>query len=220
MKDYLEINKNAYNALAQEFYNKDNIRNPGSKTISDYFTGHLKKRFHYPIILELGPGTGHIAKFLSNSGCEVDAIEFSEKMAEICKKNSPNANVIFGDFLDYNFGNKKYSGILAVAFIHLFSSEDVKLVMKKINNLLDKKGLAFISTTLNDKVEEGYFVKENFCQKVERFRKKYTPSEIEKLIYNTNFNILDFNINEDSEIQDKKWMNYLIEKKKNITKHL
>jgi SAM-dependent methyltransferase len=214
MKDYLEINKQAYNALAGDFYNKDNIRNPGSKSISDYFTGHLKERFQSLSILELGPGTGHIAKFLCNSGCHVDAIEFSEKMIEICRKNSPCTNVFFGDFLNYNFGERKYSGIMAVAFVHLFNSEDVNLVMKKIHNLLDERGLAFISTTLNNRVEEGYFVKENFSREIKRFRRKYTPLEIESLIKRSNFNIIDSNINEDTEIQEKKWMNYLIEKVK------
>jgi SAM-dependent methyltransferase len=214
MKDYLEVNKKAYNLLAQEFYNKNNVRNPGSKIISDYFVGHLKERFHNPFVLELGPGTGHIAKFLYGSGCNVDAIEFSEKMADICKENSPKTNVMLGDFLNYNFENRKYSGILAVAFIHLFDSEDVKLVMNKINDLLDEKGLVFISTTMHNKVEEGYFVKENFSGEVRRFRRKYTPSEMEKLINNSNFNIIDSNICEDIEIQEKRWMNYLIEKVK------
>jgi len=214
MKDYLQINKKAYNTLAQEFYDKDDVRDPPSKAISNYFVGHLKKRFHNPFILELGPGTGHIAKFMTNSGCNVDAIEFSDKMAEICRKNSPKTNLIFGDFLDYDFQDKKYSGILAVAFIHLFNSEDVKLVMKKVHGLLDKRGLALISTTLNDKVEEGYFVKENFSGEVKRFRRRYTPSEIENLINDTNFDIVESNISEDSESREKKWMNYLIEKVK------
>ena len=214
MKDYLKKNKQAYNSLAQEFYNKDEIRNPGSKVISDYFVNYLKQRFDNPSILELGPGTGHIAKFITNSGCHVDAIEFSERMAEICKINSPKTSVILGDFWDYDFKDKKYSGILAVAFIHLFNSNDVKFVMKKIYTLLDDDGLALLSTTLHKRVEEGYFAKENFSGEVKRFRKRYTHSEIEKLISFSGFKIVDSKIHKDSEVRDKIWMNYLIEKVK------
>ena len=101
---------------------------------------------------------------------------------------------------------------MAVAFIHLFNSEDVLVVMNKIRNLLDDNGLAHITTTIHDKVEEGYSVKTNFSSRIKRFRKKYTCEEMEKLIKNSNFKIIDFKILEDDEVSGKMWINYLLEK--------
>lgn len=212
---YLEINRKTYDETAKEFGKKIPVRKNSVTKIVKRFFPFLKKKGGSLDILDIGLGNGQIARKFHDLGCRVTGIEFSEPMAEIAKKTAPDINIICDDFLNHNFGNKKFSGILAVAFIHLFPEKDCKMVLKKIHHLLEKGGHAFISTTKSNKSEEGFFGKENFQNQPLRFRKRFTKKELWNMLEKADFEILEYNEDKDKEVSDKIWMNFIIKLKNN-----
>jgi len=147
---------------------------------------------------------------LCDKGYIVTCIEFSESMARIANETSPKMNLIIGDFLKHDFGNKKYSGILAVAFIHWFTENDCEFVLNKIYSLLNSDGYALISTTKHNISEEWLISKENFKNINLRFRKRFTKDELTTLLYKTGFSIIEYYENRDSENDNKVWMNFIL----------
>lgn len=156
-RDYISINKKAYDDLAEEFERKIQVRKTNQKNIVNKFNKFiLKHRLPNKSLLEIGPAAGYTTKLLCDSGYRVTAIELSPKLSEICKRIAPESEIINDDFLNHDFGDKKYSGVLVIAFIHLFPKSDTEKVLKKINSLLISDGIVYISTTLHKLAKEGF----------------------------------------------------------------
>ena len=134
--DYLKINKKVYEQTAQEFFEKIPLRIGPSKRIVEDFDYWAKKCVKGKKVLELGPGSGYISKLLIEKGYDVTAIEFSSSMAKIAKKTAPNLKIIVDEFLQHDFKSRKYSGIIAIAFVHLFPKKDLDRIIEKSYNLL------------------------------------------------------------------------------------
>ena len=209
--EYLDINKNAYDLLATEFESKIKIRKNNQTRIVNRFIGFLEE--YSPLaknILELGPAAGYTTKLISEKGYQTDAIEISKKLTEICKRIAPLANVYNNEFLSHNFKNKKYSGILAVAFIHLFPKTQTHKVLAKIHSLLSEKGIAYISTTVHSKPTEGYERKRNFDKENIRFRRRFSRNDLEEELIKAGFFIINIETTIDTEEKNKEWMNYVV----------
>lgn len=210
MSKHTEYNKQIYDSLALEFKGKLKLRKKNDKTIVRKFAGFLKERRKLTI-LDIGPGNGQMARFMTQKGFVVEAIEMSGKMAEVAKETAPKAKIIVGDFTSHNFKNKKYDGILAIAFIHLFAKRDVLSVLKKIHSILKPEGILYINTTRHRRSEEGFFAKNNFKNKLKRFRHRFTKSELWRLLDEADFEILHYDENTDKdEVKSKVWMNFVV----------
>lgn len=164
-------------------------------------------------VLEIGPAAGYTTKLLCDRGYKVTAIEISSKLSDICKRIAPESEVVTDNFLTHDFGSNKYSGILAIAFIHLFPKIDTNQVLRKINSLIVPDGIVYISTTLSDYSGEGFERKVNFEKENIRFRRRFTQEELEQEIKDAGFSIIDQEIINDTEENGKKWLDYIIQKK-------
>lgn len=211
--NYIKQNREVYDELAEEFEDKIVVREENNNHIASSFTKHLSKNFgdkKYKI-LELGPGAGYLCKILSERGNDVKAIEFSEKMAGICKKIAPKAHVIVDEFISHDFMGEKFDGILAVAFIHLFPKAEADNVLNKIKDLLNSHGILYIGTTIHNESSEGLYPKINFTKKLTRFRRKFTRDEFENMLKTSGLNIVEKNDYVDNEEVGKTWMDYVVE---------
>lgn len=209
--DYIAINLEAYDALAGEFNEKINTRKIQQGHIVKKFSKFLKiNGLVETNILELGPAAGYTTKLLSESGYIVDALEFSSELSQFCKRNAPLANVINDEFLTYDFKEKKYMGILAVAFIHLFPKNITKQVLSKIHSLLDINGIAYISTTLHTMSNQGFETKSNFNKQNIRFRRRFTEVELKTELAEAGFKIIKKEIVDDIEVDNKKWIDFIV----------
>lgn len=206
---YLKLNKMAYEELAPEFESKIKIRLINTRKALTFFLENFNKNAGVEI-LELGPGSGLFSKLLTEKNFSVTALEFSPKMAEICKKISPRAEIIVDEFLRHNFRKRKFSGIIALAFVHLFPKKISGKVLLKIRKLLKKKGVALVSTTIHNKSEEGCYVKKNFTKKIERFRRRFTREELEREFLKSGFKIIAQRDVADREEKGKVWMDYIV----------
>ena len=207
--DYLALNQKIYDQIAEEFKQKITVRKSGDKKIVNKLS-HYLKNISGAKILDTGPGNGQMAKMLCDKGFKVVGIEFSKPMAKIAKNTAPKMKLIVDNFITHDFGIEKFSGILSIAFIHLFTKVDCQFVLNKIYSLLNNDGFALISTTKHAASEEGLSRKENFKNKPLRFRKKLTKDELNAMLENAKFNIIEYYENRDTENNDKTWMNFVV----------
>lgn len=191
MKEYIKHNLNAYNELSDQYRLKIWDYIDKDKITSSIFREYLKYNFKVIKVLELGPGSWLTLSNFESEWFKTTAIDFSKKMIEVAKKVTLKTNYLLGDFLTYDFEQLKFNGIYAQAFIHLFPEEDVKVVFKKIFNLLESNWIAHISTTVHDISDEGYFEKEDYTGEMKRFRRKWTEDELLNEIKDTWFVIHD-----------------------------
>jgi SAM-dependent methyltransferase len=210
-KNYLTINKDAYDALAEEFRDKVEIRKENSERIFAEFEKYLAEYRTGTKILELGPAAGYDTKLFSEHGYDVTALEISPKLARFCKITAPQARVIVGEFMEYEF-NETFDGILAIAFIHLFPKTDTHQVLEKMHSLLKLGGLAYISTTLHEHSTEGFISKKNFNHSVLRFRRQFTEQELVDELNQAGFTILGKETTHDKEEANKVWIDFIVKK--------
>ena len=171
-KEYIKINKNAYEILANE-YNTRNYEIGYDFWNNIYDDLNLKNKNNVEV-LEIGPGNGRNVKIFKqyNSNFKITVIK-----------------IINSDILEYNFTNKQFDIIQMVAVIHLFPIEDAKVVLNNIRVALKENGYLIIGTTINENDVEGYYEKEDYNIKVKRFRHKYTKESYEKLLSECGFKI-------------------------------
>src|SRR6266404_9735324 len=136
MNNYISLNSDAYQKSAKEFEQKISLRKVTDEKLAPKLAKYFEGKFNPAKMLELGPGSGYIAKLFSDRGHQVDAIEFSLNMSEVVKRTAPKVSVIVDEFLEHDFKTNSYDVILGIAFIHLFPSEDAQKVINKINKLL------------------------------------------------------------------------------------
>ncbi|MFH1376331.1 MAG: methyltransferase domain-containing protein [Candidatus Woesearchaeota archaeon] len=201
-----------YDSVAKEYNerNKNNILYQTKVLLP--FKKILAKRFKKPEVLDIGCGVGLDLHILNNFGFKTYGIDCSKEMIKFAKKNVPEAKLEVIDFLKKEF-DRKYDGIILDAFIHLFPKDETKIILNKLKSLLMPNGCIFVCTTINEKSEEGYFIKEDYKNVTKRFRRRFVKDEFIEMFNENGFDVIEFY--EDYNIKyQKKWMNLIIEKKK------
>ncbi len=188
-KKYIEINKKAYEILANE-YNTRNYKISYDFWNNIYDDLNLKNKKDIEV-LEIGPGHGRNIKIFKqyNNKFKITVLEIAENMCNIIRKDNPDIQIINDNILDYNFENKQFDIIQMIAVIHLFPIEDAKKVLKNVRKSLKENGYLIIGTTINKNDMEGYYQKEDYNIKVKRFRHKYTKESYERLLNECGFEI-------------------------------
>lgn len=209
MKNYLMINKEAYEQAAEEYGRRVEEYEISDKMIMKPFIDYLKSKFKRAKILELGPGSGLSLKILSEKGCKTTAIEISKNMIEVAKRTSPETEFINDEFLSHDFGKSKYDGIFARAFIHLFPKTEAVKVISKMKCLLNREGIIHLATTIHKTSGEGIMEKSDYPGKPKRFRKTWTEEELLDTIKNLGLKVV---IKEPylEKKRNKLWINLLV----------
>jgi ubiquinone/menaquinone biosynthesis C-methylase UbiE len=110
-------------------------------------------------ILDMGIGTGELAKRFLNYNCEVWGFDFSERMLELAGKKIPSAHLIKGDI-----GSKwpeelspKFDRVVSAYTLHHFNlDEKLQIIRRILNELLLPKGILVIGdVSFSDFTELG-----------------------------------------------------------------
>lgn len=168
VKDYLEINKRAYNLLADEYHSRRYTRAYVLDATMSVFVSNLRSRFgnREVRVLDIGCGVGKSAYFLSRSGFRVTGIDYAEKAIEFARERVKNSVFINCEFMQWDT-KEKFHGIVAGAFLHLFPKRTLPKVFAKFDRLLLGGGVLYINFSLE---KEGLIVKEDFSNKISRYR--------------------------------------------------
>lgn len=161
-------------------------------------------------VLDIGCAVGYTTEILSQNGKLSEGIDISPLMIEHAKKRNSDAKLVVGDFLDYEYENNSFDGILMYAFIHLFPKDVAMECIEKVTRILKPGGYIFIGTTKSDKPSEGFEKKADYSSSPNRFRKRWTQQELEELFNDNNLKIVHYENNTDEF--GKVWMDYVVQK--------
>ena len=138
------INQEFYNAYA-DCFDKIPFEEILTKLVLKYVTQSNCQ------ILEIGSGAGALALWMTSLGHNITCIEPAEKPAEIARKKGLKVHTI--KLQDFQV-EQKFDYVLAISSLIHIPREEIPLQMRKISELLEKEGLAFVSFI--EGVGEGY----------------------------------------------------------------
>lgn len=139
-------------------------------------------------VLDLGCGIGlPFDKFLVDKNIKVTGIDISQKHIELSKKNVPQAKFIKGDFSAFDFGSKKFNGIISFYAIFHIPREEHRNLFIKMNRLLVENGIILV--TLGTSGSE-YGEEQNWCGAPMAWS-TYDPQTYKQMLDESRFKILE-----------------------------
>lgn len=136
-----------YNDQAKSFF--DNTFKVDMQSLYQPFCRYLPAE---GIILDVGCGSGRDALFFSQLGYQVEAIDYSEALVELARKNT-GLDIQHASFYDIN-AHEKYAGIWACAsLLHCQRDRLVEVVQKLVNALVEN-GVCYLSFKYGDQDRE------------------------------------------------------------------
>ena len=141
----------------------------------DALPGLIKKYYNPDLgnrVLDIGSGTGMLAKWLSDQNFNVLCIDPSAEMVKRCQEKG--LTTLQTTFQNYH-GDSKFSMIFAIlSMIHVPKAE-FSTQLKKIADSMPQGGLLFLG--MIEGSGEGFFEQSDYP----RFFAYYTPKEIEAI---------------------------------------
>lgn len=149
------------------------------------------------VVLDYACGTGLIANEIARNVKKIYAIDTSSKMINTAKRKAAERNIENIDFsqstiFDKQFKRESFDVILVFNVLHML--EDSRRVVKRINELLNPGGIMISSTACMEENEKSSIngvltvLSEIGIVPYLRF---FKISELEDLITNTNFQIIE-----------------------------
>lgn len=140
--------------------------------------------------LDVGCGAGTVSRELLGAGFRTTSIDISRRMAEACQARAPQARVLQGDYLEYEFG-ERFDVIVAFAFFHLFPAAMAAECLAKLRADLAPGGLLLIGTTAEPVSGEGLEGKADYPGAPLRFRRRWTEAGFLQALGQAGFDTLD-----------------------------
>lgn len=196
-----------YNAVADEYEERVETLRPVTVNAFSDLTALL------PIgsrMLDIGCGVGYTVEILTNLGMNAEGIDIAPAMIAYARKRSPESNFTVGDFLDVDYPTQTYDAVLLWAFIHLFPKDTALAIFKKAINILKPGGYILIGTTKSDIAREGFEEKKDYANHVKRYRRHWTPQDLELVIEELGLTIISTKDRTDEF--GKLWMNYIVQR--------
>ncbi|GAB3739317.1 class I SAM-dependent methyltransferase [Microlunatus parietis] len=125
-------------------------------------------------VLEIGCGTGQLTRSLVARGYRVTAVELSEDLAAVARRNVPEAEVITGDFEQWPLPDEPFAAVAAATSFHWI---DPAVQFTKTAAALRPGGaLAIIGTAHVDGGSSEFFVEVQKCY--ERWDPEHTRPDL------------------------------------------
>jgi cyclopropane fatty-acyl-phospholipid synthase-like methyltransferase len=183
--EFVDISKESYDKLADEYRTRLPVFTENNKKVIDRYFEHIHKEFgNKPdlTVLDVGVGSGLDLSYFAQKNMTTYGIDVSDEMVKVAKQASPSSTFFVGNFVTHQF-DQKFDVIFAQSFIHLFRKHEVPTIFSKFFSLLrEGRGFIHFSTTVHDVSEELLLEKEDYVQKVKRFRAHWTMPEMAQLI--------------------------------------
>lgn len=215
-QEYIKVNREAYDTFAPQHAKRHEVigkYNITDEQWCDILSNEMFSKNEDNLVLEIGPGTGRMLEIFENKlNCRTIAVELSKNMIKFAREKSPNTVFIEDNILDVKFSEESFDGIFMGALIHNFPEKDVDQLLDLVYKWLKKSGKALIYTTLHEKSEEGFYVKEDYSGDIVRFRKKFTEDELRETLLRHNFDIT-YELHTEEPDRNKKWLTCIIEKR-------
>ncbi len=109
-------------------------------------------------VLEIGCGPGNITKYLLSKrpDFEIFGIDIAPNMIELAKKNNPLASFEIMDSRNINEIQSKFDAIICGFCLPYLSQTDTYKLIQDSNQLLNNRGLIYISFVEGDSAKSGF----------------------------------------------------------------
>ncbi|MBI2148599.1 class I SAM-dependent methyltransferase [Candidatus Woesearchaeota archaeon] len=144
-------------------------------------------------ILDAGCGSGRDTAYLQEDGLEVTAVDISEGMIKEAEKNGVNA--VKGDLLKM-ISNEEFVGIWCMATLADIPKSQSKKLLQNFYKALKKEGILYLAVKEGD--GEKIIEKERY-ENSPRFYAFYKKEELEKLLKENGFEIIESSVSTDEE---------------------
>lgn len=121
----------------------------------DFFCDSIKKQ--NAEVLELACGPGNITKYLLSKRADLKIVgtDLAPNMIELAKQNNPTATFEILDCRKINDLNKKFDAVMCGFCLPYLAMEEVLKLFSDAFQLLNSKGLIYISTMEDDYKNSG-----------------------------------------------------------------
>ncbi len=172
--------KATYNKIAEDWF-KDHHGDTWWQEGTEKFLTELPKNAS---ILDVGCGAGVKSRYLTNKGFKVTGIDFSEKMIEIAKRESPEIPFEVVDVYEIDKYPKTFDGVFAQAVLLHIPKEKIRSVLAKLKGKIKPNGLLYIAVKgmRDDGVEEAVKKEDDYGYEYERFFSFFNLSELESYL--------------------------------------
>jgi SAM-dependent methyltransferase len=118
---------------------------------------HLLNRFAEQtrdrgLVVDLGCGPGHVARYLSDQGVRVAGIDLSPRMVGVAAGLNPGIDFRAGDMRRLDLPDAGVAGVVAFYSIVHFDLEELGPVFRELRRVLAPGGLALIAFHVGDEV--------------------------------------------------------------------
>jgi len=202
-KFLIEKTKKDYNLIAKDFSEK-------RKKIWEELMFLFKDLKEGERILDLGCGNGRWFKLFKEKRVKYIGVDNSEKLIEIAKRNFPEGNFILAEATSLPFRNNFFDKVYCIAFLHQVPSSFFrKKVLSEVKRVLKPEGKLILTVWKIFRLKEKLLLlkytifkilgrskldwKDIFIpwgKKTSRYYHCFSQKELEKLIKETNFEIL------------------------------
>ncbi|MDE1856636.1 MAG: class I SAM-dependent methyltransferase [Candidatus Micrarchaeota archaeon] len=166
--------------------------------------GHVNRFFRAvgkgALVLDAGCGLGKEAKMLISKGLRVISIDTSKGMIREARKIVPKGDFRRIDMLDLKFKDKNFDAVWCFSSIHHLRKADARLALRGFNRVLKDRGILAISS----KEGKGWYYNIALVNgmRLRRFIKQYTKPEMEKLLTESGFKVIDIRVDRSSKRKD------------------
>lgn len=122
----------------------------------DYFLNTLAD--NQTRVLEVGCGTGNITYYLlkKRPDIEILGVDIAPNMIELARKNNPGASFEVMDGREISRLQLKFDGIVGGFCLPYFSSPEAEKLIVDVANLLNQKGVLYLSFVEGDPENSGF----------------------------------------------------------------
>lgn len=147
-----------------------------------------------PKVLDVGAGTGRDLKYFKEEGINAIGIDVSEGLIKEAKKRN-NIEIQNMDFRKTTFKDESFDGLWCMAALSDISRSEVPETLKEFNRILKKEGIIYIA--VKEGTEEKLMKKSRYGNEA-RFYSFYKQAELELLLKESNFEIINGLTSQDS----------------------
>lgn len=176
--------KSTYNQIAGDYFKEHQSNAEWLGSIYNYLDTFISLLKPGSLVLDAGCGPGFHLKYLMQEGFKVIGIDFSERMIEIAKQETPKGDFKVMDVRDLSGLDEKFDGIFAHAVILHFSKKEANGILKNLKGKLNPGGYLSIAVKeiRSDREEEQVVVENDYGYEYQRFFSYYSMDEIKNYL--------------------------------------